>query len=212
MQSLLEYAETMPEDYKDAIEDLKDDINSIEEMIDNTNDAIKTGESLLSKIDTLLKDALSIVDDFVKRLVEENPGIPLFIDDFRASIERFLGEEGAKDFIAQKLGYTQAVLDLQDQIGEFTEEMNIPDMSKRMENLKKDLAELETGLEDLINQQIAKAKLLEAFETSVAKFEQEIAEEQRLQKDEAFVNMIMKTGDNTQRNIESEEEYRDFFS
>ena len=209
MQSLLEYAETMPEDYKDAIEDLKDDINSVEEMIDNTNDAIKTGESLLSKIDTLLKDALSIVDDFVKRLVEENPGMPLFIDDFRASIERFLGEEGAKDFIAQKLGYTQAVLDLQDQIGEFTEEMNIPDMSKRMENLKKDLAELETGLEDLINQQIAKAKLLEAFETSVAKFEQEIAEEQRLQKDEAFVNMIMKTGDNSQRNIESEEEYEE---
>jgi hypothetical protein len=209
MQSLLEYAETMPEEYKEAIEDLKDDINSIEEMIDNTNDAIKTGTSLLSKIDTLLKDALSIVDDFVKRLQEENPNIPLFVDDFRASIERFLGEEGAKDFIAQKLGYTQAILDLQDQMSEFSEEMNIPNLSKRMEDLQENLKELETGLTDLINQQMAKAKLLEAFETSVAKFEQELAEEQRLQQDDAFVNMIMKTGDTSQRTIESSEEYEE---
>jgi hypothetical protein len=209
MESLLEYAETMPEDYKDAIEDLKDDINSIEEMIDNTNDAIKTGTSLLSKVDALLKDALSIVDDFVKRLQEENPNIPLFIDDFRASIERFLGEEGAKDFIAQKLGYTQTILDLQEQVSEFTEEMNIPNLSKRTEDLQENLKELEAGLDDLINQQIAKAKLLEAFETSVAKFEQELAEEQRLQQDEAFVNMIMKTGDSSQRTIESEEPYEE---
>jgi hypothetical protein len=209
MESLLEYAETMPEDYKDAIEDLKDDINSIEEMIDNTNDAIKTGTSLLSKVDALLKDALSIVDDFVKRLQEENPNIPLFIDDFRASIERFLGEEGAKDFIAQKLGYTQTILDLQEQVSEFTEEMNIPNLSKRTEDLQENLKELEAGLDDLTNQQIAKAKLLEAFETSVAKFEQELAEEQRLQQDEAFVNMIMKTGDTSQRTIESEEPYEE---
>jgi hypothetical protein len=209
MQSLLEYAETMPEDYKEAIEDLKDDIDSIEEMIDNTNDAIKTGGSLLSKIDTLLKDALSITDDFVKRLKEENPNVLLFIDDFRNSIERFLGEEGAKDFIAQKLGYTQAILDLQDQIGEFTEEMNIPNLSKKIENLQKDLTELESGLEDLVNQSVAKGKLLEAFETNVAKFEQELAEEQRLQQDDAFVSMIMKTGDNSQRTIESEETYEE---
>jgi hypothetical protein len=209
MESLLQYAETMPENYKEVIEDLKDDIGSIEEMIDNTNDAIKNGESLLSKVDEVLKNALSIIDDFVKRLGEENPGIPLFIEDFRASIEKFLGEEGAKNFIAEKQGYTQTVLDLQEQISDFSDELKVPDMTKKVEKLESQLAELQTGLDDLIGQQMAKAKLLEAFETNVAKFEQELAEERKLQEDEKFAEKIMKTADISQRTLEEDTPYEE---
>lgn len=209
MESLLEYAETMPEDYKDAIEDLKDDIDDMKEMIENTDAAIKAGESLLSKIDTLLKKALSLADEFVQKLQEENPGIPIFIDDFRASIERFLGEEGAKDFIEQKLGYTQAVLDLQEQVAEFAEEKNIPNLSKKVADLQENLNELRTGLIDLMNKQEAKGILLQAFEESVAKLEQQMAEEEKLQQDEAFVRMIFGTADRSQRTIESGEAFEE---
>jgi len=209
MESLLEYAETMPENYKDAIEDLKDDIDDMKEMIENTDAAIKAGESLLSKIDTLLKKALSLADEFVQKLQEENPGIPIFIDDFRASIERFLGEEGAKDFIEQKLGYTQAVLDLQEQVAEFAEEKNIPNLSKKVADLQENLNELRTGLKDLMNKQEAKAILLQAFEESVAKLEQKMAEEEKLQQDEAFVRMIFGTADRSQRTIESGEAFEE---
>jgi len=209
MESLLEYAKTMPEDYKEVIEDLKDDIGSMEEMIDNTNDAIKTGESLLSKIDTVLKDALSLMDDFVKKLRDQNPNIPLFIDEFKSKIERFLGEEGAKNFIAERQGFTQAVLDLQDQVSEFSEELNIPNMTRKVENLQSQLAELNSGVDDLVRQTIAKGTLLEAFETHVAKFEQELAEQKRLEEDEKFAEKIMKSADNSQRTLDEETPYEE---
>ena len=209
MESLLEYAQTMPEDYKEVIEDLKDDIGSMEEMIDNTNDAIKTGESLLSKIDTILKDALSLMDDFVKKLRDQNPNIPLYIDEFKSKIERFLGEEGAKNFIAERQGFTQVVLDLQDQVSEFSDELNIPDMTKRVQNLQSQLTELNEGVEDLVRQTIAKGTLLEAFETHVAKFEQELAEQKRLEEDEKFAEKIMKSADNSQRTLEEDTPYEE---
>jgi len=209
MESLLQYAETMPEDYKEVIEDLKDDISNIEEMVDNTNDAIKNGESLLSKIDEVLKNALSLMDDFIKRVVEENPNIPLSIDQFKSSIERFLGEEGAKNFIAEKQGFTQAVLDLEDQISLFSDELKIPDMTRKVQRLQSQMSELESGVEDLVRQAIAKGDLLEAFETSVAKFEQELAEQSRLEEDEAFAERIMKTADSSQRTLEEGTEYEE---
>lgn len=209
MESLLQYAETMPEDYKEAIEDLKDDINSINEMVDNTNDAIKTGESLLSKVNNALKDAISLIDDFVKRLKEENPNIPLFIDEFRSSIERFLGEEGAKNFIAEKQGYTQQVLELQDQISDFSEELQIPDMTKKVQDLESQLSELRDGLEDLIRQSAAKQAILDVFESQVAKFEQEIAEEKKLEQDDKFAQKIMGTADISQRTLEGTTPYEE---
>jgi predicted nucleic acid-binding Zn-ribbon protein len=209
MESLLEYAETMPTDYKEAIEDLKSDIDSIEEMIDNTNDAIKTGGSLLSKIDSILTNALSLMDDFVKRLKEENPNIPLFIDEFKSNIERFLGEEGAKNFIAERQGFTQAVLDLQDQMSDFSDELKIPDMTNKINKLEKQIKELQSGLDDLVNQSAAKGKLLEAFEEHVAKFERELAEEKRLEEDEAFAERIMKTADPSQRTLEDSEPFEE---
>ena len=209
MQSLLEYAETLPDNFKEAIADLKEDIGAIEEMIDNTNDSIKTGKSLLEKVNTLLTDALSIFNDFVKRLKEENPGIPLFITDFQASIEKFLGEQGAKDFVNQKLGYTQAVLDLEDQVSEFNEEMNIPNLDKRSQGLREQLQELETGLNSLIEESIAKGKLLDAFETTVKQIEEERAQQELLQKSDTFIKAILGTHDVSQRNIEEEEGFEE---
>lgn len=209
MESLLEYAKTMPESYKEAIEDLQDDIGSMEEMIDNTNEAIKNGESLVSKIDAVLKNALSLMDDFVKKLQEQNPKIPLFIEEFKANIEKFLGEEGAKNFIAERQGFTQAVLDLEDQMSLFAEELNIPDMTRRVNGLQSQLSELNKGVEDLVRQTLAKGTLLEAFETHVAKFEQELAEQKRLEDDEKFAEKIMKSADNSQRTLEENTPYEE---
>ena len=209
IQSLLEYAETLPDNFKDAISDLKEDISSIEEMIENTNDSIKKGKSLIEKIDEALKEALSIFNDFVVRLKEENPGIPIFITDFQARIERFLGEEGAKDFINQKLGYTEVVLDLEEQISEFNEEMNIPNLEKRSQFLAKRIPELEAQLGELIEESIAKGKLLEAFETTVKQIEEERAQQELLQKSETFINSILGTHDLSQRNIEEEDGFEE---
>lgn len=209
MESLLEYAKTMPESYKEAIEDLQDDISSMEEMIDNTNEAIKNGESLVSKIDAVLKNALSLMDDFVKRLQEENPKIPLFIEEFKSNIEKFLGEEGAKNFIAERQGFTQAVLDLEDQISLFSDELEIPNMTRKIQSLQSQLSELDKGVEDLVRQTLAKGTLLEAFETHVAKFEQELAEQKRLEDDEKFAEKIMKTADVSQRTLEEDTPYEE---
>lgn len=62
---------------KELMASLKEDINTLEELISHTNDAIKQGNSIIDSIDSALRTALSIYDDFVKRLTEENPNVPL---------------------------------------------------------------------------------------------------------------------------------------
>jgi len=148
----------------ELLSSLKEDINTLEEMISNTGDAIKQGKSLVESIDSALKTALSLFDDFVKRLKEENPNVPFYLSEYQDRIEKYLGEEGAKQLIADKLGFTEIVLELEQSLTGMSEELNIPGMQAKIEKLQGQLGELTTGIDELINEQLAKAKVLEAFE------------------------------------------------
>jgi uncharacterized phage infection (PIP) family protein YhgE len=164
-------------------------------MIDHTNDAISTGKSLIESIDESLKNALSLLSDYVKRLREENPNLPASLEALQQNIEKFLGEEGAKLFIEQKLGFTQAVIDVEDQIEEFKNELKIPDMTSRIQRLQENLKELQQGLDEFINEQSAKATVLEALEDAARRYEQQKIEDEKILKNEALHNEVLGTAD-----------------
>lgn len=166
-----------------VLDDLKEDINALEEMISHTGDAIKQGSVLIKSIDNALQAALSIFNDFVKRVKEENPNVPFLLSDFQDRLEKYLGEEGAKNFITDKLGFTELVLELEQSIGDFSKELNISGMESKFQKLQEQIKELSTGLDDLINEQMAKAKVLEAFEQYAENYKKQQEEEKRLIKD-----------------------------
>ena len=166
-----------------VLDDLKKDINALEEMISHTDDAIKQGNSLIKSIDNALQTALSIFNDFVRRVKEENPNVPFLLSDFQDRLEKYMGEEGAKQFIADKLGFTELVMELEESMEDFAKELNIPGMENKLQKLQEQVKELSNGLDDLINEQMAKAKVLEAFEQYAENYKRQQEEEKRLIKD-----------------------------
>jgi hypothetical protein len=208
LQDLLDSVENLPENYEDVIEDLKSDITDLEDMIDNTKESITKTKSLLSSVKDLLQTAISVFDDWVKRVKEENPKIPISIEALQERLEKFYGEEGAKNIINEKTGYAEDVLDLQEQMDIFADELNIPKNTKESDDLVAELSKLETELNSLIEQQIAKSKMLNAFEGKVREYEQQKKEEELLQGSKKFVNKILGTLDKSgQRNIETDDDY-----
>ena len=161
---------------------LKSDINTLEDLIDITSNAIKDNDSLLKQIEDALMKALSIFNDYIKRLQQENPGVPLFIDDLTANLEKVLGDEGAQYYIDNKQGITSQVLELESDINDFSAELKIPALNKKAEELVKDIADLKEGLDKLISEQIAKREILDDFEQfaeDVKKQEEEAKQMQR---------------------------------
>lgn len=170
---------------------LKEDINALEEMISTTGDAIKQGNSLVESIDAALRTALSLFDDFVKRLKEENPNVPFYLSEYQDRIEKYLGEEGARQLIADRLGFTELVLELEQSLTDTAEELKIPGMEAKLQKLQEQLKELDNGIDDLINEQLAKAKVLEAFEQYAENAKKQKEEEELLRKSQAIMQEFL---------------------
>jgi len=206
-QDLSQNTSELAEGGVELLAQLKDDISTLEELIDNTGDAIKTGKSLVKSIDEALTNALSLLNDFVKRLKEENKNVPLSLEALQTNLEKYQGEEGAKAFIEGKLGYTELVLDLESQINDFSNELKIPDLSNRVEKLREQIKELESGINELINEQIAKQQILAAFEKFVEEKKIRDAEIEKQKKDQALVNEMLGTLNDSMQNTEYDSAY-----
>jgi hypothetical protein len=200
-KDFLEDIMSTPESGKEMIEDIKKDINDLEDLIDTTKDAISKTKSAIKLVEDLLKNALGVFNDYVKRLKEENPNMPLFLDDFLAKLEKYLGEEGAKQFVADKLGFTEQVLELDSDISDFKDELKIPDLQKRASTLSTDLKELEKGLDDLIAAQMAKAKILDEFKEFADREKAVQAEEKRMHTNPTLVKDLIGTLNKTVQNF-----------
>ena len=206
-EELIANKDQLPEESSEIIKDMQEDVKSLEEAIDFNNSAIKSSKSLLKVVEDSLKNALSLLNDYAKRLVEENPDIPITIEAFREKIERYLGEEGAKQFVADRLGFTQAVMDLEEQISDFSDELQIPDLTERTKKLKEELEELEKQLDEMIESQIKKVKILQMFEKAAEEFEKRLEEEAFIQSSEKIQKEILGTKYNGPQNKVFDEKY-----
>jgi len=207
LQEMYDNRDMLPESYSEVVKDLKEEIDQLEEMIDNTNDAIKQGNSLLDSIKGAINTALSLFNDFVKRLGEENPKIPLFMKDFQERLEKYLGEQGAQQFINDRLGFTDIVSDLQDQIESFGDELNLPNMEKRAEKLTAQLIELEKGLNELVNKSIAKGIVMEAFQKAAEEYEKKVEQEKLFVKNTKLIKKFLGTADESVPTEQTDESY-----
>jgi predicted NAD-dependent protein-ADP-ribosyltransferase YbiA (DUF1768 family) len=193
----LDNLETLPESGKEMIKLLKDDINTLEDLIDITSNAIKDNDSLLKQIEDVLMKALSIFNDYIKRLQQENPSVPLFIDDLQTNLEKALGDEGAQYYIDNKQGITSQVLELESDINDFSAELKIPTLNKKAEDLVKDITDLKEGLDKLISEQIAKREILNAFEQYAENIKEQKRQEQELARNEKLIQEWVGTMDNS---------------
>ena len=200
-KEFLDNLETLPQNSVTMIRQLKEDIDTLEDLIQATDDSIKSGDSLLKQIDDMLQKALSIFDDYIKRLKEENPDVPLFLEDLQANVERFLGEEGARMFIENRQGFTEKVIQLESDINDFADELKIPELSKEADKLVKEIGELKTKLNDLIGEQMAKAKILDTFQQFAEDEKAKQAEEKRMRDNETLKKNLLGTLTNAVQNF-----------
>jgi hypothetical protein len=194
-QEMYDNKDMLPDTYSEVVKNLKEEIEQVEELIDNTNDAIKQGYSLLDSIKGAINTAMSLLNDFIKRLGEENPNIPLFMSDFQTRLEKYLGEEGAQQFIDDRLGFTDLVSEMQDQIDSFGEELNIPNMEGKEAKLVAQIKELEKGLDNLIEQSLTKGKMLEILNDVIVAYEQKVEQERVFVENEKLIKKFLGTAD-----------------
>ena len=199
-KNFIEELSSLPEDSKEFIAQLKDDVSVFEDLIKITNDAVKSNNDLLQDIDKVLSDALSIFTGYIQRLREENPGIPLFMDELVAKLEKYQGEEGAKQFVAERLGFVDLVADLESDINDFSAELKLPELTTKADKLSEDIKELRKGLDNLVTQQIARRNILDAFEEFVEKQKQIKLEENKIQADKQLLAQFLGTMDNSVQN------------
>ena len=183
------------EDNSAFIDKLNSDVNLLEDLIDMTGKSIDDGKRLLLHIDELLGDALDVFNDYIKRLKEDNPTVPLFLDDLISNLERFLGDEGTRMFIEQRQGMTSRVLELEADINDFEQDLNIPELSAKSKKMIDDLKELSEGIDNLIGEQIAKRNILEKFQKFVDEKKQMEEEESKLSTNKKFKEAALKTED-----------------
>lgn len=181
------YFESLIEEYKDFeggsqnfIDSLKSDIKTLGDLYDVTNNAIDENKRMTGLIDTLLEKALSAFNQYLDKLKEANPNIPFFIEDLQERLEKVLGEEGAKYYIDNKQGITERVLQLQNDIQDFENSVNLPELTKKAEALPSELQELIAGLDKLVNQTIATNRVLD-------KFQDFVEEQNRLEEEEKAI-------------------------
>jgi hypothetical protein len=194
-KDMIQELSEFPEDNSAFIDKLNSDIELLEDLINITDKSINDTKKLIDHINELLSDALSIFNDYIKRLKEENPNIPLGIEQLQENIERFLGEEGARLFIEEKQGFTAKVLELEADINDFENELKIPELSKKTETLLEDLNELSEGIDKLIGEQLTKRGILEKFQKFVDEKKQMEAEENTLTTNKKFKEEALKTAD-----------------
>ena len=183
------------EDNSAFIDKLNSDVNLLEDLIDMTGKSIDDGKRLLLHIDELLGNALDVFNDYIKRLKEDNPTVPLFLDDLISNLERFLGDEGTRMFIEQRQGMTSRVLELEADINDFEQDLNIPELSAKSKKMIDDLKELSEGIDNLIGEQIAKRTILEEFQKFVDEKKQMEEEESKLSTNKKFKEAALKTED-----------------
>jgi len=206
-KDFLDSIETLPQNSVTMIKQLKEDINTLEDLIESTNDSIKSSDSLLKQIDDMLQKALSIFDDYVKRLKQENPDVPLFLEDLQANVERFLGEEGARMFIENRQGFTEQVIQLESDINDFADELKIPELDRQAESLVKEIGELKTKLDNLIGEQMAKAKILDTFQQFAEDEKAKEAEEKKMRDNETLKKNLLGTLTDAIQNFFGKESY-----
>jgi hypothetical protein len=203
-QELLDNQKDLPEAGSELLQDLKDELAVLNELVENTKDSIKTGKSLLKTVEDALSTALSTLDKFISGLMSSNPKAPLYLEDLQVQLERFYGEEGAKNIIAEREGFTDAVLDLQERIATQTEKLKIPNLQSKTEKLDEQLKELQAGLTALSNELKAKQQILQAFEKYAEQAKKQKQEEEKLIKDkDLFKDLAATLSTDTQNDIRS---------
>lgn len=176
-EDLLANARELPEDTLELVKELKNEVDSLEEIIDNTNDAIQTAGEFVTKIDEALQRAYSLLNDYIKRLREENPNIPFSVEEYQTKLERYLGEAGAAEFIANNEGYTPLLKSILSDIQDFSEELEITPNENKISALQSQIKELREGLDNIVTEQLAKSKILEFFEEKIKEEKTRRAEE-----------------------------------
>lgn len=88
------------DDNSALIEKMQSQIKLVEDLITVTDDTIKRTESLLDQANDLFVRAVKAIERFIDNLKEANPDLKtIFLDEYQETMERFLGEEGAKQII-----------------------------------------------------------------------------------------------------------------
>lgn len=210
LQSFLEDLENQNDNFYKMVKAIKEDIVLIEKLIKDTEKALETHKTLLEKVQKFLQDALDIFNDYIKRIKEENPKIPLGIDLLQTQIEKYLGEEGAKDYIANKEGFTDQVLELESDLNTFQEELEIPKLSSKAKTLENKLKEIAFDIKQLNSEKQAKQTILDTFERLIENEELKKEEARKIESNQEIAKELIKTHDSSTQIISGDRETSGF--
>ena len=203
LENILETLKTIPENYQQMVDDIKEDVENLKEVIAHSKEAVKQGKALISYIDRTLNDLIGEFNKFVQKLKKANPDVPLDLSELEENLSRFMGPEGIKEYLDNRLGYTEQVIQLQEQLGKEREKLKIPETEMKLEKLKDQIGEIESALEAMEKEQAEKSKILSLLEQVAREYEEKKRQEELIKKDSAIINNVMNTMKSAESGVEN---------
>lgn len=192
-EDIINDLEDLPDDTNETIAQLKQDISNIEELIENDKELIALNKNLLTQIEELIDSSLNIINSFIEDFKRLNPDVPPTMEALRDRLESYMGEEGAKRIIEERLGFAETILEFESELNALQEELKIPDLSKKADELAEQINTLESGLSRYIAMYNGKKEIMDALQEYVDRLKKIEEEEEQLQKNEALKNKFIGT-------------------
>lgn len=152
------------EDNSEVIKKLRKDVSDIQDLVNKTEKELNIAQALLKKITNSLKEAMKYLKHFIAEMRRKDPNLPLSIEEYATQLERFYGEDGAKEIINNKLGFTQAILGFDQAVQDFADEEGISKLEEDKAQLSASIKDISEDLNDLLKERDARRKVLDTFE------------------------------------------------
>jgi hypothetical protein len=194
----------LPFDTEELIDELSDQVDMLESTILDLGGQINSLSDLYDATEKTLKSAISFLKDLVSDFSNKFKGVPLM--DIRS--QEFLDYVKSLKTTLDPFNYALALekmevykkdIDQLDRVVAEIEDAEITPNEKFIEDLRKEIDEIQSKLSDLAKEKEIKTKIRDRFQKLFLEAEQKKLEEQRIMRDKLLIEEAIGTRDKGQR-------------
>lgn len=194
----------LPFDTEELIDELSDQVDMLENTIIDLGTQINSLSELYDATEKTLKSAISFLKDLVSDFSNKFKGVPLMdirsqeFLDYVKSLKTTLDPTNY-DLALAKMEVYKRDIDQLDRVVAEIEDAEITPNEKFIDDLRKEMDEIQSKLSDLAKEKEIKSKIRDRFQKLYLDAQQKKLEEQRIMRDKLLIEEAIGTRDKGQR-------------
>lgn len=200
----------LPTDSKEFLQELKEQVSFLEDMVLETGKNINSISKIMGSVEKALKTAVDFAFDLINRFEKKYPNIPIAPVELRQFLNKdleFKGTwEGYQSYLEANPNLMSDLLTFDRELADIDELDVIPN-ERSLEELNKEMKELQDQLSEVSKELGAKSLILSKFEEVAQKYKEEQAETDRMKKDAELQKAVLGTLEKDQQTLQASDTY-----